>query len=121
MPKTQEFISSFNITTAIIGAIFEALISQSAYICYFLMILSQFMNAGLISICYPFAVFGYALMEEARPGRKFWRFMKLYTLIILCLKFILQLSFWDDTVAIRDMYQKFSVSNKSTILYNHIK
>jgi hypothetical protein len=36
------------------------------------MVLSQFYTAGFISIIYPFAVFGYAIMEESRPGKKFW-------------------------------------------------
>lgn len=52
------------------------------------MIVSQINNAGLISIAYPFAVFGYALMEEIRPGKKFWDVMIIYTLFILFMKFI---------------------------------
>jgi hypothetical protein len=52
------------------------------------MVLTQIFNAGLISILFPFAVFGYALMEEVRPGRKFWNLMIKYTLFILFMKFI---------------------------------
>lgn len=52
------------------------------------------MNAGFISILYPFAVFGYALMEEQRPGKGFWSFMIKYTLFILFMKFIFQLDCW---------------------------
>lgn len=40
-----------------------------ATLAYIFMILSQVWNAGLVSIALPFAVFGYALMEEARPGK----------------------------------------------------
>lgn len=33
-------------------------------------------------------------MEEVRPGKKFWEVMINYTLVILFLKFIIQLDFW---------------------------
>ena len=52
------------------------------------MIISMIVNAGIISLLYPFAVFGYALMEEQRPGKTFWRLMIYYTLFILFMKFI---------------------------------
>jgi len=58
------------------------------------MILSMILNAGLISILYPLGVFGYALMEEGRPGRHFWNFMSAYTLFILFMKLIVNLDIW---------------------------
>ncbi len=48
----------------------------------------------MISIAYPFAVFGYALMEELRPGKRFWDVMLIYTIFILFMKFIFQLDCW---------------------------
>jgi hypothetical protein len=57
------------------------------------MICSLFTNAGLVAIPYPFAVFGMALLEETRPGKRFWRIMLSYSLFILGLKFITNLSF----------------------------
>ena len=61
-------------------------------IAYFLMIAAMFENAGLLALIYPLAVFGYALMEETRPKKAFWDFMLKYTIAILMLKFIMQLS-----------------------------
>jgi hypothetical protein len=72
----------------------NALLSQAAAISYFFMILSMILNAGLVSIIYPFAVFGYALMEEGRPGKWFWNMMTSYTIVILTLKLIVQLDLW---------------------------
>jgi len=57
------------------------------------MISSLFTNAGIVSIMYPFAVFGMALLEETRPGKRFWRFVLSYSLTILLLKYISNLSF----------------------------
>ena len=58
------------------------------------MIVSQIVSAGLITIAYPFAVFGYALMEEERPPKWFWSVMIKYALFILFMKFIFQLDLW---------------------------
>ena len=44
-------------------------------------------SAGMITIIYPFVVFGYALIEEQRPGKYFWDMMTKYTIFILLMKF----------------------------------
>jgi hypothetical protein len=36
------------------------------------MLASMMKNAGLISLAYPFVVFGYALMEERSPCKRLW-------------------------------------------------
>ena len=79
----------------IIEAIYKAIQCEAANISYICMIMSMMVTAGFITIIYPFAVFGYALMEENRPGKLFWSIIMKYTLIILILKFITQLDIWD--------------------------
>jgi len=54
-------------------------ISNTQNLTYLCMILSMYMNAGLISVIYPIAVFGYALIEETRPRKEFWNFIRSYT------------------------------------------
>jgi hypothetical protein len=51
------------------------------------MIASMYTNAGLISIPYPIAVFGYALLEETRPVKEFWDWVRNYTILLLAFKF----------------------------------
>ncbi len=68
------------------------IISNTEYILYGLMIFSMYINAGLISLIYPISVFGYALMEETRPRRIFWEFIKKYTTALLFIKFIWNLN-----------------------------
>jgi hypothetical protein len=36
----------------------------------------MYKNAGIISIPYPIAVFGYALLEETRPRKEFWVYIR---------------------------------------------
>lgn len=52
-------------------------------------------NAGLVSIIYPLLVFGYALLEENIPNRKFWWIVIAYTLFLLILKYIIFLQVLD--------------------------
>lgn len=59
---------------------------------------SMYINAGVVVIVYPFAVFGFALLEESRPGKRFWRFMLSYSLFILILKFTVNLNIVNESI-----------------------
>lgn len=89
-----DFTRSLPMMLHLIETFFYILISQSQSIIYFSMIFSMYMNAGFISLPYPIAVFGWALLEERRPGKQFWLFIRYYTEIILGFKFILNLDFF---------------------------
>lgn len=78
------------------------------------MIFSMYMNAGFISLPYPIAVFGWALLEERRPGKQFWIFIRYYTEIILGFKFLLNLDFFSvilksDTFVRGSAYLKLGI------------
>jgi hypothetical protein len=94
MPETKEFVKFSRIWISFFGVIPKALISKMAPIAYIFMIISMITNAGFISILYPFAVFGYALMEEGRPPKHFWNFVIFYTTMIIFLKTVFQLDIW---------------------------
>lgn len=95
MHRTQKFIRFGNMLKHYIGLIFEIIISYSDCLCYFFMFVSMLKNAGLISLVYPFMVFGYALMEETSPKKTFWYVVLLYTEGLIFTKFLIQLEFWD--------------------------
>jgi hypothetical protein len=63
------------------------MLSSADNLAYLAMIFSMYVNAGLCSIIYPVGVFGYALLEETRPRRFFWRWMLWYTVFLLLVKF----------------------------------
>lgn len=86
MPETKEFVKFSRLSISFLGVIPKALISKMASIAYIFMIISMITNAGFISILYPLAVFGYALMEEGRPPANFWNFIVFYTTMIIFLK-----------------------------------
>jgi hypothetical protein len=51
----------------LIETLFYVIISNTQNLIYLCMMFSMFQNAGVISIVYPFLLFGYALVEETRP------------------------------------------------------
>lgn len=75
---------------------FYMLMSQSQNIIYFSMVFSMYENAGFISLFYPIAVFGWALLEEKRPGTQFWIIVRTYTILLLGFKFLCNLDIFYD-------------------------
>ena len=92
MKNTWEFTRRWSMSVRYLELFFHILISQSQNIVYFGMIFSMYENAGLISIFYPIAVFGYAALEEKRPKKSFWIGVRRYTVGVLLLKFISNIS-----------------------------
>ena len=88
LKRTQEFISFGGLIKGYFSLFIEILITYSDSVCYFLMIISMMKNAGLISLVYPFIVFGYALMEEVNPTKKFWYSILIYTEFLIMIKFL---------------------------------
>ncbi len=48
-------------------------------------------------------------MEECRPGMWFWRIIKIYVLVILFLKFIINLDFLNDNEDVVSTYTNLNV------------
>jgi len=120
MPETKEFVKLSRISISFMGVIPKALISKMAAIAYLFMIVSMITNAGFISILYPFAVFGYALIEEGRPPKHFWNFVIFYTTMIIFLKTLFQLDIWFAINRLNDKsgkgeldYEKFPFTYES--------
>lgn len=67
MKRTSRFLRFGHMIKSFSGLFMEILISYSEMVCYFFMIISMMRSAGLITLTYPFTVFGYALMEEFKP------------------------------------------------------
>jgi hypothetical protein len=109
LPETKEFVKFSRMWITFVGVIPKVIISNSATYAYLFMILSMMWNAGFISILYPLSVFGYALMEEARPSKHYWTFITYYTIMIIFVKTLFQLDIWFYI-----NYSLLSLSGKAT-------
>lgn len=74
----------------------QVIITNWDKISYLSMILTAMVNPGLLTLVYPFAVFGYALFEETRPAKGFWYFIMFYTQALMLGEFVFSLSIWTD-------------------------
>jgi len=95
MHKTWEFTRPFPMLIRYIETFFYILISQTQNLIYFGMVFSMWQNAGIISFPYPLAVFGYAMLEETRPRKEFWDYVRIYTTFILFFKLTLNLAIFE--------------------------
>ena len=66
-------------------------INNFTWVCYFFMILDHMINGSVITLVYPISIFCYALLEYPRPKNFYWMGCLTYTMIILFIKFIIQL------------------------------
>ena len=66
-------------------------INNFTLVCYFFMILNHMSSASLISLLYPLSIFCFAILEYPRPKKSYWIFILIYTMIIMFIKFIIQL------------------------------
>jgi len=92
LPNSWKFTRPFSMLFKLLETLFQVIISNTASLIYGCCIMSMYQNAGLIGLVYPFSIFGYALLEETRPRKEFWRFLGVYTTGLLIFKFILNLS-----------------------------
>mmetsp|Transcript_4980 Transcript_4980/g.3603 ORF Transcript_4980/g.3603 Transcript_4980/m.3603 type:complete len:166 (+) Transcript_4980:1009-1506(+) len=80
--------------------------TYSQDLCYTFMIVAMMVNAGLVTLFYPFTVFGFAMIEENFPSKKCWYVILIYTMSLTFVMFMWQLEFWD---AIFDEHQRENV------------
>jgi len=125
MSITWNFTRPWAMFIRIIETFFYIWVSQTQNLIYVSMILSMYKNAGLISAFYPIMTFGFALVEEVRPKKEFWRVVRLYTTFVLIIKMVFNLSYFSvqfhffDTLAYKRDIQgffKIGLQKKESIL-----
>lgn len=72
----------------------KILTSYAHLFCYFFMLYATIQKGGIIYMPYPAMIFGFALLEEDRPGKKFWFTVIIYTNIVMFFQFTAQLTLW---------------------------
>lgn len=98
MKKTWEFTRTSSMLFRYIECLFYIIISCTDSLTYAAMIFSMYTNAGLITMFYPLAVFGYALLDEVRPKYQFWNTVMAYSMFVLVFKFIFSVEFFREIV-----------------------
>ena len=90
----QRYLKTSYILKSIFINLLTYLTKKFQFLCYFMMILAHIQNASLISMVYPLSIFCYAIFEYPRPSKNYFRFCFIYSVVILAIKYILQLELW---------------------------
>ena len=112
----MKFIRKRNMVGHLYVTFCKMVASNAKFLAYLFMILSMINNAGIVSLIYPLIVFGLALMEETRPKKRIWDFILYYTVGLLVIKYIVQLSVMDDYV---ETIMIYSVSKQPSLPFHH--
>ncbi len=90
----ETFDSWKTLAFAYVNLMYRIVASYTEWICYIFMLVATYSNGGLLYMVYPAIIFGYALLEEYKPGARFWYIIIFYTQFIIFLQFTVQLNLW---------------------------
>lgn len=69
MPRVLRLLIAFS----------EVLLSHSAILCYFAMVLNTLMSGSIISMLFPISIFFWAMLSVPRPKKSYWVTVITYT------------------------------------------
>lgn len=109
----ETYLSYSSLGKYFVILLMKAITSNLDVLCYGFMLLCVIMNGGALYMIYPFLVFGLAIVEENRPGKKFWYFVIFYTQLLILLQYLAQLGVWSDHAGQKQYGARFLAWSKA--------
>ena len=106
-----KYLKKTYIIKCIFSELFSYFLNNFHWLCYLIMLINHIISASLLTLFYPLTIFCYALLEYPRPKKFYWRMILLYTVILLVIKFIIQIELlrsnksFNDFITILDNYK----------------
>ena len=76
-----------------IRALYYALISQTNYLCFLMMIINHAVYASMLSLVFPLLIFLWGMLSIPRPTKRFWITVITYTQCVIILKYVFKFEF----------------------------
>ncbi len=95
--------------TSFIGSMYAIIMSNSISVVYLAFILAHLSYASLLSSVYAMSIFIYLIWCNPRPHPSAWRFLFIYNLTVISLKYIFQLSLFCLILNPSDLLNYWSV------------
>ncbi|XP_074646694.1 piezo-type mechanosensitive ion channel component 1-like isoform X3 [Tubulanus polymorphus] len=89
----EEDAANSNLIFRLVKAFYNAAISRSELVCYFIIVLNQMSAASLLSIPLPLSVFLWAMLSVPRPSKRFWTTIITYLMALIVIKYLFQFNF----------------------------
>lgn len=96
-----------NFFVRFLWSLFYAVVSHSEFLCYFLVIINQLLNASLLSLPLVLMVFMWGCLSVPRPTRIFWVSVITYTEFVIAAKYIFSFQSWPWTNALEEKPSPF--------------
>ena len=74
-------------------ALYYAIISQTNYLCFLIMIINHVVYASVLSMAFPFFIFLWGMLSIPRPTKMFWITVITYTQLVIIIKYIFKFEF----------------------------
>ncbi|XP_067410652.1 piezo-type mechanosensitive ion channel component 2-like [Emydura macquarii macquarii] len=78
-------------------ALYNAMVSKSEMLCYFVIILNHMVSASILTLVLPILIFLWAMLSIPRPTKFFWMMAIVYTEITVVVKYFAQFGFFPWT------------------------
>ncbi|PAV90088.1 hypothetical protein WR25_25273 [Diploscapter pachys] len=95
--EAKENWQARSVVGRLLTALGNSILANTDLLCYFLAILAQAMDGGIIDLPLPLMVFFWGTLSNPRPSKAFWVAMILYTEFVIVVKFIFQFPFLMDS------------------------
>jgi len=88
----QKYLKKITLIIAILKYLIHYFSINFHYLSYLMMIINHMISGSFLTLIYPISVFCYAFPQNLRPKKQFWNFCLSTSIIIIIIKFTIQLS-----------------------------
>ena len=117
----KNYFSKGKLFIYLFQSIYNYIIENFEYTCYFFMVIDNFAYGSLISIFWTVLVFVFGIIQYPRPKKGFWKFCLFLSSTVIFIKFVIQLNFVNIILKQDSNYPKLkkffaNLENKDSIL-----
>uniref|UniRef100_A0A8C3IIS5 Piezo-type mechanosensitive ion channel component n=1 Tax=Chrysemys picta bellii TaxID=8478 RepID=A0A8C3IIS5_CHRPI len=97
LEQSDKFYQSLPRSLKLGFALYNAMVSKSEMLCYFVIILNHMVSASVLTLVLPILIFLWAMLSIPRPTKFFWMMAIVYTEITVVVKYFAQFGFFPWT------------------------
>ncbi|XP_044066352.1 piezo-type mechanosensitive ion channel component 2 [Siniperca chuatsi] len=97
--ESDKFFVTLPRPVKLLFALYNAMVSKSEMLCYFVIILNHIVSASFLSLILPILIFLWAMLSVPRPSKRFWMTAIIYTELTVVVKYFFQFGFFPWTTS----------------------
>ncbi|EMP35810.1 Protein PIEZO2 [Chelonia mydas] len=97
LEQSDKFYQSLPRSLKLGFALYNAMVSKSEMLCYFVIILNHMVSASVLTLVLPILIFLWAMLSIPRPTKFFWMMAIVYTEVTVVVKYFAQFGFFPWT------------------------